>query len=341
MPLLILFLALPVLAQSVPQWIEESWRTARYPNAEWYTGFARDKINGQPNSNDYQTIEKEAQSKLSESITFQIQGTTAIENTSRQTQSGKNISETISSDYRQQITSTSNAVLAKVQTHSHFDNKTGYIYGFAAVKKKDLADFYRSNINMLFAFAEKEFALAEQMTEQGKKKAALSQINAVEDSLKIVGYWGSYLQAVESDNSYIAKEKNYWQKASSVKMQLQHGTSVYLDISGDNSLDGLGAEMQEKGCNCTIAEEKENADYLVAIKTKLSRCSEARPGGAGFCYANATVAVNNLKFKKPVSVKIPEAKGGWVKGDKEKAMEEAFKKLTGSLAEQINQTINQ
>ncbi|MDR2732587.1 MAG: hypothetical protein LBB36_05150, partial [Fibromonadaceae bacterium] len=56
MPLLFLLLALPVLAQVLaPQWVEESWRSARYPNAEWYTGFARDKINGQPNSNDYQT----------------------------------------------------------------------------------------------------------------------------------------------------------------------------------------------------------------------------------------------------------------------------------------------
>jgi len=45
MPFLLLLLAVPVLAQNLaPQWIEESWCIAHYPSAEWYTGFARDKI---------------------------------------------------------------------------------------------------------------------------------------------------------------------------------------------------------------------------------------------------------------------------------------------------------
>jgi hypothetical protein len=97
--------------------------------------------------------------------------------------------------------------------------------------------------------------------------------------------------------------------------------------------------MREKGCNCSIAEEKEDADFLIAIKPRVN-CSEDKYGQV-FCYANAAVSVNNLKSKKNASVKVDEAKGIWTKGNKDKAAEEAFKKLTISIAEKINQTINQ
>ncbi|MDR1812008.1 MAG: hypothetical protein LBQ87_04215 [Candidatus Fibromonas sp.] len=51
MPRLILFLAALVLAQDIaPEWIEESWRLARYPKSEWYIGYAKDNIKGQPGS---------------------------------------------------------------------------------------------------------------------------------------------------------------------------------------------------------------------------------------------------------------------------------------------------
>ena len=332
-----LFLATFLHAQEqAPMWVQDSWRSVHYPNAEWYTGFARDKAKGSPNKAKFKEMEKAAQNSLSESIVVTVQGSSAVQVSSRQTQNG----ETINKNYEQNIRTASNAVLAKVETYSYFDKESGYIYSFAAVRKKDLAEFYRSNINSLFSFAEKEFALAEQQAEQGRKKVALDKIQAVEDSLKNVGYWGSLLRIVESDNSYIKREQDFWQRAGDMKIQLQNGTSVYLDVSGDNNLEALSAEMQERGCNCSIAETKEDADYLVTIKNKLSNCNEAG-NGLVFCYANATVAVNSLKFNKPISVKIPEAKGGWANNNKDKATSETFKKLTSSLAEKINQTINQ
>ena len=341
MPLLILFLAAVVFAQgSTPQWVDEAWRTTHYTNAEWYTGFAKNNIKGQPSFNDYQAIEKAAQSNLSQSIVVSIQSISATEHTSIQTQSGKNTSETINKSLRQEITNTSTAVLAKVEVKSHYDKKSGNIYAFAAVRKKDLAAYYRSSINFLLSFAEKEFALAEQQASQGRKKAALDKIQAIEDTLKSVGYWGSFLQKVENDNSYHEHEIALWKKAGDLKMQLQNGTSVYLNITGDDSLEALGAEMQEKGCNCSISEKEEDADYTVAIKSKLNNCTESG-NGLVFCYATATAAVSSLKHGKPASLKIPEAKGGWPNNNKDKATAEAFKKLTSSLAEKINQTINQ
>jgi hypothetical protein len=339
MPLLILFLALPAFAQEAPQWIEESWRAARYPNAEWHTGFARDKASGNPGKAEYEAIEKDAQNKLSESIVVTVQGSSTVQTASRQTQKG----ETINTSYDQSIRTASSTVLAKVDVKSYHDKKSGYIYAFAAVRKKDLADFYKSNINSLFAFADKEFALAEQLAEQGKKKLALDKIHAIEDSLKAVGNWASLLQTVGGGNPYAEQEKALWQKAGNAKMLLQNATAIYLDISSDDYGDlgwQLKAQMQEKGCNCSVAENEEEADYSVSVKARLGSCSEAG-NGLVFCHATATAALNNLKLRKTVSISIPEAKGGWANNDKAKASAEAFKKLTNSLAEKISQSINQ
>jgi len=343
MPLIILFLALSVFAQnSMPDWVEESWRSARHPKSEWYTGFVMDKIKGQPDSKEYQAIEKKAQNKLSESIIINIQSTSKSQTAGQQTLKGDNSSETISKDYRQEIISTSNVVLAKVETYSYFDKKSGYIYGFAAVRKKDLAEFYRSNISSLFSFAEKELIRMEVLAEQGKKNSAFGRIQVIEDSLKNVAYWGSLLQAVENDNSHIKRKQDFWQKLNEAKKLLERGTSIYLDISGDNDLEQLGAEMQEKGCNCTIVENASDADYVVKIKVKLGNCIENTLNKFGeiYCYANANVSVDNLKYKKPLEVKIPEAKGGWGNRNKEKATDQAIKELTNSLAEKIIQSIN-
>jgi hypothetical protein len=347
MRLLFLFLALPVFAQDIaPQWLDESWRAARYPNAEWHTGFARNKTEKEPGSVAYESIEKEAQSRLSQSIVVSIRSVSATEQTSEQTQSGKNASETINRNYRQEITTASNTVLAKVDVKSYFDKKSGYIYGFAAVKKKDLANFYRSNINSLFAFADKEFIRLEVLAEQGKKNSAFGKIKAIEDSLKNVNYWGSLLQAVESDNSYIKREQEFWQRINDAKKSLEHGTAIYLEVSGiedaDYLAERLGAQMQEKQCNCAIAKTKEEADYVVKIKARLGTCIENKLNNFGeiYCYANASVSVDNLKYKKPLDVKIPEAKGGWGNRYREKATDEAIKELTNSLAEKIIQSIN-
>jgi len=338
--LLFLFFAQVVFAQGfAPEWIDESWRSGHYPKSEWYTGFATDMItNGQIDSKSYEAVEKNAQSKLSESIIITVQGSSAVQTTSKQTQKG----ETINTNYNQDIKTASNAVLAKVDVKSYFDKKTGYIYGFAAVRKRDLADFYRSSINSIFSFAEKEFIRLEILAEQGKKNSAFSRIQVIEDSLKNVSYWGNFLQTVESDNSYIKREQDFWQKLNEAKKSLEHGTTIYLDISGDNDLDALGGEMQEKGCNCSIAENASDADYVVKIRVKLGSCIENKLNRFGevYCYASANVSVNNIKYKKPLDVKIPEAKGGWGNRNKEKATDQAIKELTKSLAEKIIQSIN-
>jgi hypothetical protein len=332
-----LLLAQLAFGQATPFWTDGAWRDTHYPPSEWYAGFSEDVLKPKDNAAQaLKQLERDAQNKLAESIAVRISSKTAMESRSSKSHAGEIASE----KYRQAVLTSANAEVAKAELRSHHDLKTGKIYAFAAVRQTDLANFYKSRMDFLFSSADKEFAKAELLTEQGKKKQALDKVSAAEDSLKSVEYWISLLSSVESGGSYLEKEKIFSQKAMSMKTQLQSGTAVYLDVSGDGGLDGLGAEMREKGCNCSIAEEKEDADFSVSVKSKLSRCEENSYGQV-FCYANAAVSVNNLSSKKNASVKVDEAKGIWTKGNKDKAAEEAFKKLTKSIAEKINQTINQ
>jgi hypothetical protein len=342
MPLIVLFFASSVFAQiSAPNWLEESQRDLHYPKSKWYTGFATDKVNGLPGKKEYEAVETNAKNKLSESIIVSVQGSSTVHIENRQMQSGKNFSETKQMNYDNTITTTSSAVLAKIDVKSYFDKKAGYIYGFAVVKKSDLANFYRSNINSAFAFANREFAIIEQLAEQGKKNLAFGKIQAIEDSLKKASHWGSYLQTVEIDSSYTSQEKELWQKINNAKMSLEHSTAVFLDVlaGGQYFLGQLAAQMQNKNCNCIVSEKEEEADYVVKIKTKFLRCTETDLGDV-FCYANADASINNPKYQKPVALSIPEAKGGWVNGNREKAEEETLKKLTDNIAEKIVQAIN-
>jgi len=332
MPLIILFLAIFLQAQElIPMWVQDGYRSTHYPSAEWCIGFARDKAKGSPSKEKFKEMEKAAQNSLSESIIVNISGTSTLEKTSIQ----KSSNETINRSYKQAITSESNAVLTKMETYSYFDKESGYIYGFAAVRKKDLAEFYSAKINGLFSFAESEFVLANQLAENGKKKSAWNKIKAIEDSLSKVGYWENLLQAVGSGANTNSRITEIMQKITAAKIILENGTGIYLDVSGSKYVtDELPAMLQEKGCNCSIAENASEADYAITAKARLSRCNKAAHGQV-YCWTNASVSVFNSKTKKKATVKIPEAKGGWTEGDAEKAKEESFKNLTENLAQQL------
>jgi hypothetical protein len=138
MPFLILFLFASLFAQeSAPIWIHGEWRSAQYPSAEWYTGFAKDMAKGMPDNEKIEAVKKAAQNSLSESITIHVTSFSSIENSSKLKQNGKNTSETMNRNYKQTITSASDVVLPKLESHFYFDKESGYIYAFAAVKKND------------------------------------------------------------------------------------------------------------------------------------------------------------------------------------------------------------
>jgi hypothetical protein len=320
MPLLILLLALPVLAQnSSPQWVEESWRAARYPNAEWYTGFARDNIKSQPNSETYQSIEKEAQKRLTESINIRISGTS----TSKTKMTGSNKSETIDQNYAQTIQVSTNAEIAKAQTYSHYDAKNNIIYAFAAVKKKDLADYYATRIEFYLNEAQRSIDLSKQLLELDKRKEAFEKLDGSKKFIDSTAYYRSLLLIVDAQNGTKRSQSERINELLNEIAAIQAGDAMLVFVTGtDIIVSGLQTFLSEN--NITITEDEKEAGYILKIDGKVCNATAA----GYFHYANACVKValtNARTGKNEILLTVNGQKEGALNA--EKAEQEAFKSV--------------
>ncbi len=141
----------------------------------------------------------------------------------------------------------------------------------------------------------------------------------------------------QMDKAMQKRYDGYYEKIVKECGETRKIVAIYLDVSGSEyiSEEELGAVLREKGCNCSIAENSGKADYVIAVKAKLNHCNPPNDFKLVYCAASANVSVSNAMTKKDISVKIPEANGGWTNGDTERAKRETFKKLTESVASKL------
>jgi len=328
-------------SQAAPLWINEARRDALYPSSEWFTGFSEGILERGDNlAHSLKQLERSAQNRMAESITLQISSRTNLQTVSSQRQQGQKVDESINQQYMQQIQTSTNAQINQAEVRSFYDPQTGRIYAFAAVNKSSLANFYRTRINILLSFVNRELALAEQLAERNQKSSASNKITVIEDTLKSLVYWNSALQIVERDNSFSVIKTGLLERIDSLRTILQSGITIYLEVLGDNELSGLSAQIQSKDESAFIAESPNLANFIVTVRPVLTRCSEGI-GGLVFCFVNATAAVNNRKTGQTVNIRVPEIKGSWVNGDKKAAAQKGFEELISDIAVRIVQIINQ
>jgi len=340
--LLILIAVVCAFARSAaPAWTSETHRLQNYPNTEWHIGFARDRVSGRANFEDFQAIEMRAQQDLSERVMAEIQSSSALRSQTVQRAQDGNFSETITTDFDVNVIIQSSAVLVNVDRRSFFNRRSGTIYGFAAVRKSVLAEFYRSNMNTLFSFIEEQIAVATLLAESGRKIAAVEKIQEIGDSLARVNEFNTLLLAVNNDDSFVENIVNIHRRLNGIRTQLQAGTKLFLDISGDNKLTELSAIIsQNEDWRFEVVQSRENADYLVGISTKLSRCTPPDVRLA-LCHTNADVSVVCRKSQRNVSVQISETRGGFPNADTGRATQIAFENLTSEIAEKVIQSIKE
>jgi len=318
MPLLLLLLALPVLAQnSPPQWVEESWRAASYPSAEWYTGFARDNVKGQPNSETYQSIEKEAQKRLIESINVRISGTS----TSQTKMASKNNSESIDQSYAQITQVSANAEIAKAQTLSHHDAKNNIIYAFALVRKSDLADYYATRIEFYLNEAQRGIELSKQLLELDKRKEALEKLSGSKKFIDSTAYYRSLLLIVDAQNGTKRSQSERINELLNEIATVQAGDAMLVFVTGtDIIVSGLQTILSEN--NITVTENESEAGYILKIDAKV--CNPIADGHFYFATACVKVALSNARTgKNEVLLTVNGRKEGGL--NKKKAEEKAFK----------------
>ena len=332
MPLLILVLALPVLAQnSAPQWVEESWRATRYPNAEWYTGFARDNIKGQPNSETYQAIEKEAQKRLIESINIRISGTS----TSKTKMTSNNKSETIDQNYAQTIQVSTNAEIAKAQTYSYHDAKNNAIYAFAAVRKSDLADYYATRIEFYLNEAQRSIEFSKQLLELDKRKEALEKLAGSKKFIDSTAYYRSLLLIVDATNGTKRSQGERVNELLNEIATVQAGDAMLVFVTGtDIIVSGLQTILSEN--NITVTENEKEAGYVLKIDGKV--CNPIADGHFYFATACVKVTLANARTgKNEVLLTVNGRKEGGLSAEKaeEKAFKSAVPEVWGKLKDKI------
>ncbi|MDR1812544.1 MAG: hypothetical protein LBQ87_06940 [Candidatus Fibromonas sp.] len=330
LPLLLLLLALPVLAQNpAPQWVEESWRASRYPNTEWYTGFARDNIKGQPNSETYQSIEKEAQKRLIESINIRISGTS----TSKTKMASSSKSETIDQNYAQTIQVSTNAEIARTETRSYYDAKNNTIYAFATVKKSDLADYYAARIEFYLKEAQRDIDFSKQLLELDKRKEALEKLDGGKKFIDSTAYYRNLLAAVDTQNgakrSQVERISEFLNEIAA--MQAKAEDAMLMFVTGTESIQNRASDIIVPGLqtilsdnNFKITEDEKEAGYILKIDAKI--CNSATADDIYYAYACVKVALTNAKTgKNEILLTVNGKKASAL--DAEKAGEKAFKSV--------------
>ncbi|MDR3329076.1 MAG: hypothetical protein LBS63_03065 [Prevotellaceae bacterium] len=326
----ILFIAmmcgLPAALQgqaSLPLWTQDAVRERSYPAAEWYIGFVSDRLKaGAEAGKALKALERDAQNQLSESIIVTIEGSSQVENTSESYQSGGKRTEQITTGYKQAVKTATTATTVKNEVKSYHDPATGKLYAFAAVRRADLAAFYRKSINVDLNKVETALGVAEQLVAAGKKMSARRKCEEGQKTLASVSFFRDLLTAVnaEADEETLQTERSN-ELVRSVEQRLidlEQSTFVYvsckLEYKGHKD-DAFGSDpgiicnivKQALSENeCSVTDNKEEADYELTLAASTTQRSDGS-GQFGLIsyYANVRGTLyNRLTRKKTVDFTI-------------------------------------
>ncbi|MCL2650269.1 MAG: hypothetical protein FWD60_04475 [Candidatus Azobacteroides sp.] len=319
--LLLLLLAgfpLAVWTQTTPpDWVQDAYRESAYPAQEWYTGFVRDRLQaGVSEAGALKALERNAQNQLAENIIVTIKGNTQVENTSRQIQNGSAHAEVTTTDYRQSVRTATMATTVRTEMKSCYDPTTNMLYAFAAARRADLAAYYQKQIDVDLGKVETAITISEQLVSAGKKMSARRKIADAKEVLGSVTFNSDLLVAVNPDvdeSSLQTKRSNdLQQKVAQLLIDLEQSTLVYMDcsyefkgykddaFSNDPGLlcDIIGQALSEN--ECSVTDNKEEADYELTLTTSTTQRSDGKTGQYAILsyYANVKGSLYNRATQK-------------------------------------------
>jgi len=329
-------------ANTLPPWVDDARRSATYPAAEWYVGFALGTIGPRENLEDVRKrVEREAQNKLAEGITVQIHAVSTAHTASAQTKTGSNVSETIQRDYGQIIQATTNAELARVEVTSHHDKAGNRIYALARAKKSDLAAYYASRIEFYLQVGENDLRMAQQHAETDRKRSALERIAEAKNNVTESGKHYTLLVAVGARGDVqrlLDRTAQLEKNIATLETALSETASIFVtgkEVIGNSEsnivIPGLQSLFSQNGCR--VANSRQEAGFVLTVDVRDHMTSQDK--NFSYCYAQVRATALNIKTgKTDANLNFTGPKGSWTNMDR--ACQDAMNKAVRQLWQEIS-----
>lgn len=338
------FLGMPLYAQTnKPDWLDVDIRNLYYPQDSYYTGFSEVSVS---QSENYEKAVERAKERALGELSDRVRVMVDTKKTSTDiSYSGTNLEEQISSKFSSLVQTTSQTEVVGSKINTYFDSRNSLIYAFAYVSKTELKSYYQNQISLHLNKVEGILNTATELAEKGYKIKARTYCLSAADDLAAIVYAQDLLTAIDDDVTDTTLQQMRAEQLRNDLIQtiadLENSIFLYLEceelVNGQSVIyiaDRLPGLLTEQGCGCNFTDVKEEADYILNIDARLSRCQDA-PDNIVFCYANATVSLTNTHTGKTLKPRVPETKGGWTDRNKANATEEAFDELSEKIVEGV------
>ena len=328
---------------SSPDWLQATERNMRYSLSEYFTGYAEKKIQLNEDIEDaVKRIKSEAEGLLIENVYVNVKSVTVYNNSSYKI----NDVELLESQLNSTVQTKTSMDIIGLKTVTHIDKKNAIVYAFSYVRKSDLSNFYKKQVEVNLMKCENFIELAFEQLNNKENRKARKQLDETVDLLNIVSYHQNLLTAIDAENNepflQLIRSSNIHHKVTRVLSELESSISIAIscqeNIQGKNVsiiFDMLPGLLTDKGCGCNFVENKNKADYVINISSSISRSSKSN--GLSFCWAKSILSIKNNNTQITVKPKIEETKGGYT--DYNTAAQKAFEKLAVNIAEQIIKNI--
>jgi len=182
------------LGQEKPRWVTDY--DEAYPARTFLKGYSIGKVHqGETLETAKRRLLKDAQGLLAEDIRVTVRSNTSDHSVS----TWINLNEHVESTFTVDVQTAAAAELAGIHSEPvYHDPKTGLLHAFVYVRRDDLADFYRKQINLDLSKAETAVAVLEQLVAAGKKMSARRKVEEARKSIMDVYSCADLLAAVSA-----------------------------------------------------------------------------------------------------------------------------------------------
>ena len=279
-----------------PEWTQSAYRESNYPASEWYTGFAFNNLRaGENAATALGTLRQNALNALTERIVVTVRSTTELSTVRQQRQTGSTTVEEINRDYRQAVQTATTATTVNTDVRTYHNTATGEIFAFAAVRRSELAAFYRRQLNVDLNRAETAIGVSEHLVEAGRKMSASQKVKEAREAVISVYSYIDLLSAVSAENIshsdlQIDRAGDLMQTVERLLIHLEQSTFVYITCSHElrggrndafTSDPGVFCDIIAQALtqnDCSITDNLEEADFILALVTSTTMRSDGVTG---------------------------------------------------------------